>query len=82
MNPTAYSMIADYFPPEKRTFANAVFGLAIYFGGAMASLSTILVTSVGWRFTYILIAFISMGISVLGVFFIFNPKRGRWDAKK
>lgn len=43
MNPTAYSMIADYFPPSKRTRASSVFNLAIYFGGAMASLSQVII---------------------------------------
>jgi MFS family permease len=39
MNPTAYSLIADYYPPSMRARAAAVFNLAIYFGGAMSSLS-------------------------------------------
>jgi MFS family permease len=82
MNPTAYSIIADYFPPERRTMANSIFNLSIYFGGALASLSTVLMSAAGWRFTYILISFICLGLSVLGVFMIYNPERGRWDAKK
>lgn len=82
MNPASYSIIADYFPPEKRTLANSIFNAAIYFGGAMASLSQIMISYKGWRFTYILIAFIGMGCSVLGVFTIYNPTRGRWEAKK
>lgn len=82
LNPAAYSVIADYFPPDKRTFANSIFNLAIYFGGAMASLSGIFINLQGWRFTYILIALISIGITVVGVFTIYNPERGRWEAKK
>lgn len=39
LNPAAYSMIADYFPPEKRTRASSIYNLAIYLGGAMASIS-------------------------------------------
>lgn len=82
LNPAAYSIIADYYPPEKRTFANSIFNLAIYFGGAMASVSGIIISTQGWRFCYILIAFISFGFSILGMFTIYNPKRGRWDVKK
>jgi len=82
MNPAAYSIIADYFPPEKRTFANSVFNTSIYLGGALASLSTIVITSQGWRFTYIIISIICAGITVLGVFLIYNPTRGRWNVKK
>lgn len=72
MNPTAYSMIADFFPPERRTFANAVFGLSIYFGGAMASLSLILISRIGWRLTYIIISFFGFGTTIFGFFFLFN----------
>jgi MFS family permease len=28
----AYSLIADYFPPERRTFANSIYNLGIYIG--------------------------------------------------
>ena len=82
MNPAAYSVIADYFPPEKRTRANSIFNLAIYFGGAMASVSQILISYKGWRFCYTLIAFIGIGSSIIGAFTIYNPPRGRWEAKK
>lgn len=48
-NPCAYSMIADMFHPNKRTTAAAVFNLGIYFGGALASLGSIMITTIGWR---------------------------------
>jgi len=82
MNPAAYSIISDYFPPERRTVANSVFNTSIYLGGALASLSSIVITSQGWRFTYIIISIICAGITVLGVFLIYNPTRGRWNVKK
>jgi len=52
MNPTAYSLIADYYPPSMRTRAASVFNLAIYFGGAMSSLSSIIIYQFGWRAGY------------------------------
>jgi MFS family permease len=48
-NPCAYSMIADMFHPNKRTTASAIFNLGIYFGGALASLSSIMIKTIGWR---------------------------------
>jgi MFS family permease len=43
-NPCAYSIISDLFAPSYRTTANSVFNLGIYFGGALASLSTLMIT--------------------------------------
>lgn len=81
MNPTAYSIIADYYPPSMRTRANSIFNLAIYFGGAMASISGIIIQAVGWRFCYDLVSFFGYGTSVLFIFFVKDPPRGRWAPK-
>lgn len=43
----AYSLIADYFPPERRTFANAVYSLGIYIGQSLSSLTILLINGVG-----------------------------------
>lgn len=82
MNPAAYSMIADYFPPTKRTRASSVYNIAIYFGGGMASLSQVIIENKGWKFCYTITALIGLGSSVVGLFFIKSPKRGRWEKKK
>jgi MFS family permease len=36
LSPAAYSMIADYFPPEKRSTAISVYGMGIYLGAGIA----------------------------------------------
>ena len=38
LSPAAYSMIADYFPPEKRATAISVYSMGIYLGAGMAFL--------------------------------------------
>ena len=43
----AYSLIADYFPPEKRTFANSIYTLGIYIGQSLSSLTILLINGVG-----------------------------------
>jgi len=43
----AYSLIADYFPPERRTFANSIYNLGIYIGQSFSSLTIILISGVG-----------------------------------
>ena len=37
-NPASYSLIADYFPEEKRAQANGLFACGVYVGGGVASL--------------------------------------------
>ena len=34
--PTAYSLITDFFPPEKRAFANSVYALGISAGASIS----------------------------------------------
>ena len=43
----AYSLIADYFPPERRTFANSIYNLGIYIGQSLSSLTILLISGVG-----------------------------------
>jgi len=38
LSPAAYSMIADYFPPERRATAISVYSMGIYLGGGIAYL--------------------------------------------
>ncbi|MGH8443432.1 MAG: spinster family MFS transporter [Nevskiaceae bacterium] len=38
LSPAAYSMIADYFPPEKRATAISVYSMGIYVGSGLAFL--------------------------------------------
>lgn len=36
LSPAAYSMIADYFPPERRSRATAIYAMGLYFGAGAA----------------------------------------------
>lgn len=40
LTPTAYSMLADYFPPEKRGRAIGLFSMGVYFGIGVAIMIT------------------------------------------
>lgn len=48
-SPICYSLIADFFPPEKRTFANALFTSASFLGIALSSMANDLIALIGWR---------------------------------
>jgi MFS family permease len=80
-NPAAYSLIADYFHPDYRTTANSIYSLGIYIGGALSSLTIIFITGLGWRWTYGLVGLIGIGSGVLGIIFVMEPIRGRYNIK-
>jgi len=81
LSPCAYSIISDYFHPDSRSLANAVYNLGIYFGGALSSLSILLISSSGWANTYILMGFIGIGSGIVSFVFIREPPRNRFDPK-
>ncbi|KAJ1452530.1 major facilitator superfamily domain-containing protein [Pelagophyceae sp. CCMP2097] len=54
--PASYSLIADYFPEERRAQANGLFACGVYVGGGLASLCASMAVAVGWRNTCLLIA--------------------------
>lgn len=81
-SPISYSLIADYFPPLKRTLANACFTAASFFGIAFATLSEVLVGSIGWRLTYFCCGTYGLAAVIFVSIFLKEPERGRYDPKK
>jgi len=47
-NPASYSLIADYFPPNYRSTANAIETGGSYVGGGIASICVVLISKFGW----------------------------------
>jgi MFS family permease len=80
-NPCAYSVISDYFHPEYRTTANSIYNTAIYLGGGLSSLGSLMIGRVGWRNTYNVIGATGIGVGILGLIFIMEPTRGKFDKK-
>lgn len=81
-NPCAYGIISDYFHPSSRTTANSIYNLGVYLGGALSSITIILITSLGWRLTYDVIGIGGMAIGIVTLIFVLEPKRGKFDPPK
>ena len=79
-SPPAHSMISDYYPPERRATAMAIYTTGLHLGILMGFIVGGLISEFfGWR-----IAFFSVGIPgvLLAVDFYFTvkePPRGQWD---
>jgi MFS family permease len=76
-----YSLVSDYFPPDKRTTANSILSSANFVGIALSSMTILLIKEIGWRGSYMAMG----GMGILGslmLFFLKNPVRGQYDLSK
>jgi len=81
-NPPAYSIMAEYFHPSVRTRANSIYSLGIYIGGALSSLTGLMISALGWRWSLAIIGIIGVFAGAMGFIFIQEPPRGNFDVKK
>ena len=79
--PPAYSLIVDYFPPEVRTTANAIYAFGIYVGVALSSMITLLISLFGWRWAYAITGFFGVFVGILVLLIVKDPIRGRFEPR-
>ena len=79
--PPAYSLIVDYFPPEVRTTANAIYAFGIYVGNALSSMIILMISNLGWRWAYAITGFVGIFIGILVLIFVKDPIRGRFEPR-
>ena len=79
--PPAYSLIVDYFPPEVRTTANAVYAFGIYIGAGLSSIINIMISELGWRWAYAISGITGIIIGLLALLVIRDPVRGRFEPR-
>ena len=68
--PTAYTLLAERVPKDKAASANSLYSSGVALGGALAALSILLDTRIGWRNTALVIAifaFVSGAINFLAL---------------
>eukprot|EP00667_Euglena_gracilis_P003684 EG_transcript_3697 len=78
--PAAYTLIADSFPKNIVASMNGIYGSAIYFGGALASLGILLDNQYGWRSTTVIIGAFGILTALAGTVFIQAPDKGQEKA--
>lgn len=79
--PPSYSLIVDYFPPEVRTTANAIFAFGIYVGNALSNMIIVMISAVGWRWAYAITGFVGIFIGFLVLIIVKDPIRGRFEPR-
>ncbi len=79
----AYSLIADYFPPNQRARALAGFAFGIPLGTAAGTLvGGLLAATYGWRTAFIAVGLIGLLLAPLLRLTVKDPVRGGTDAAK
>jgi len=79
----AYSLVADYFPPQQRARALAGFAFGIPLGTAAGTLvGGLLAASYGWRTAFIVVGLLGLLVAPLLRLTVRDPQRGGTDAPK
>ena len=74
------SIIADLYPPQRRSFAISCFTAAPTFSAVIGlSLGAWVVEQYGWRMAFIVIGMPALLFSLVLAFVVKDPARGRWD---
>jgi MFS family permease len=78
--PSSHSLLADYFPPERRALAHAIYGLGLPVGGMLGMmLGGLLVDLWGWRSAFIVVGAPGLLVALIVWLFLKEPPRGRYD---
>lgn len=81
--PASYSMVADYFSPQRRNTAFGILAAAAPFGILVAMYGgAVIATHYGWRTTFLALGVPGILLAGIIYFTVREPLRGRWDAKK
>ncbi len=76
----AYSLIADYFPPEQRARALAIYSYGIPIGSALGILlGGVLTSYLDWRAAFIIVGVAGLAIAPVFRLTMREPKRGGFD---
>ncbi len=76
----SYSIISDYYPPEKRARALAVYSFAIPIGSALGIvLGGVLTSLLDWRWAFFIVGIAGVVFAPIFKLSLREPKRGRFD---
>lgn len=79
--PPSFSMLSDYFPPERRGRAIAIFVLGVPLGSLFGAIvAGVVASKLGWRGAFFTVGLAGLLITPLIPLIIREPKRGAMDA--
>ncbi len=79
--PPSQSLITDYYPPEQRTRAMAIFSSASFIGTLLAMITgAVIAQNYGWRSAFFIIGAPGIILAFLVRYTLKEPVRGQWDS--
>jgi MFS family permease len=79
-SPPSYSVISDYFPPEKRATGLAIYSLGVPFGLMIGAFSGgRIAEAYGWRVAFFVVGGVGLLLVPLLLLLVKEPQRGRFD---
>ena len=76
----AYSIVSDYFPPEKRARALAVYSFGIPIGSAIGIFfGGVIATALDWRWAFFIVGLMGVALAPIFLLTVKEPMRGRFD---
>jgi len=76
-SPPSHSLIADYFPPERRATALSIYAMGIYLGTMVAFVAGgYIQTHFDWRMAFYMVGLPGIPLALLVLFTVREPPRG------
>lgn len=81
-SPPAHSLISDYFPPERRATALAIYSLGIPIGSAIGTFAGGWINELfDWRTAFLVVGLPGVLLALLVRLTLREPTRGYWEAQ-
>jgi MFS family permease len=76
-NPSAYSIISDYFPANRRSTAQSIYSTGVYLGQFLGFIvAGYVVANYGWRAAFYVVGLPGIALAVIVKFSLREPPRG------
>lgn len=80
-SPPAHSMISDYYPPEERATALAIYSSGVHIGVLVGFLAGgFIAQAMGWRAAFMAVGIPGIVFAAVMYFTVKEPARGRWES--
>ena len=81
-SPPSHSMISDYYPPERRATALAIYSMGVHLGVFLGFVVGGLIAQYyGWRIAFMAVGIPGVLLAIVFLFTVREPSRGRFESQ-